>query len=69
MTGNKSSGVAVPDEEDHDSDGEEDMDQCKFEWHEGNPTLNDAGTALVDGMAGLNIDSKEVGYLGRSGPR
>ncbi|KAI5856319.1 fungal-specific transcription factor domain-containing protein, partial [Tricharina praecox] len=65
-SGAESSGVTTPEEEDHDSDGEEDMNQCKFEWHEGNPTLNDAGAALADGMAGLNIDSKEVGYLGRS---
>jgi hypothetical protein len=42
-SGAESSGVATPEEEDHDSDGEEDMNQCKFEWHEGNPTLNDAG--------------------------
>jgi hypothetical protein len=36
------------------------MNQCKFEWQDGNPTHNDAGAALADGMAGLNIDSKVV---------
>jgi transcriptional regulatory protein GAL4 len=61
--GAESSGVATPEEGDHDSDGEEDMNQCKFEWYEGDPT--DTGAVLADGMAGLNIDSKEVGYLGQ----
>lgn len=63
-SGAESSGVATPEEEEHESDTEEDMNPCKFEWHEGDPAKTDYTGALADGMAGLNIDSREVGYLG-----
>lgn len=66
-SGAESSGVATPEEDPGESDNEEDMNPMKFEWHEGDPASNGAdvtGSALADGMAGLNIDSREVGYLG-----
>ncbi|CCX07894.1 Similar to Regulatory protein GAL4; acc. no. P04386 [Pyronema omphalodes CBS 100304] len=68
-SGAESSGVATPEEEEggNESDTEEDANPCRFEWHEGEPGKGGAdGNALADGMAGLNIDSREVGYLGRS---
>jgi hypothetical protein len=69
-SGAESSGVATPEEDEHESDTEEDMNPCKFEWHEGDlaKTGDYTGAALADGMAGLNIDSREVGYLGSSCP-
>jgi transcriptional regulatory protein GAL4 len=66
-SGAESSGVATPEEEEggNESDTEEDANPCRFEWHEGEPGKGGAdGNALADGMAGLNIDSREVGYLG-----
>lgn len=67
-SGAESSGVATPEEDPGESDNEEDMNPNKFEWHEGDPASigsDGTGAALADGMAGLNIDSREVGYLGR----
>jgi hypothetical protein len=40
---------------------------CDFEWHEGPRTdITDDIMGLADGMAFLNVDSRDVGYLGMS---
>lgn len=66
-TATTSSGITTPDEVEDGSDTEEDMNPCKFEWHEGRGAeSHDPSTinTLTDGMASLNIDSRQVGYLG-----
>lgn len=52
-----------------DEDEEETVPEsaCDFEWHEGPRTdITDDITSLADGMAFLNVDSRDVGYLGMS---
>ncbi|KAI5776724.1 fungal-specific transcription factor domain-containing protein [Geopyxis carbonaria] len=68
-TATTSSGITTPDEVEDASDTEEDMNPCKFEWHEGRDAEShdpNIVNTLTDGMASLNINSRQVGYLGRS---
>jgi transcriptional regulatory protein GAL4 len=67
-SGAESSGITTPDEvEENESENDEDLNPCKFEWHEGRDSAQGGMSgpfALADGMASLNIDSRDVGYLG-----